>query len=370
MLDLLVVCSSAMDVLVAWTVLRRLAGETTEAKALRWAVIAAGVALVLKIPLHGIGGLNAWGVMRMAYVWCVVVLPAIGLVAYLGAWRGWLPTLSRGTKLLAGLLVACSLVGVQASWIEPTWLVVERATVELPPARSGSDPIRVGVLADIQTDAVGEHEHRAVDLLLAERPDVILLPGDLFHARWKDHPGQWEAFRELLMRMEAPGGAFVVVGDVDTPHELRRLTEGTPVTPLLDEAVRLTIGDRKVELLGVTSTRFSRRLNPWIDAFQREPGDDAVRIVFAHHPDVSLHLGDVGRLDLVVAGHTHGGQVVVPFFGPPFTISNVPREVAAGGLHELGGSPLYVSRGVGLERNQAPRIRLFCRPEVSLIELR
>ena len=75
------------------------------------------------------------------------------------------------------------------------------------------------------------------------------------------------------------------------------------------------------------------------------------------------------RINLVVAGHTHGGQVVVPGFGPPITLSGVPRAVAAGGLHAMNGNRIYVSRGAGCEQGQAPRIRLFCPPEVSILEV-
>ena len=75
-------------------------------------------------------------------------------------------------------------------------------------------------------------------------------------------------------------------------------------------------------------------------------------------------------MDLTIAGHTHGGQVRIPFFGPPITLSRVPRRVAGGGLHELQGNAIYVSRGVGCERASAPRVRLNCPPEVSLLTLR
>jgi hypothetical protein len=76
------------------------------------------------------------------------------------------------------------------------------------------------------------------------------------------------------------------------------------------------------------------------------------------------------EIDLVIAGHTHGGQISLPLFGPPVTLSEAPRHVAAGGLHELGGRPIYVSRGVGLERGEAPRVRLGARPEISLLLVR
>ncbi len=74
-------------------------------------------------------------------------------------------------------------------------------------------------------------------------------------------------------------------------------------------------------------------------------------------------------MDLTVAGHTHGGQVVVPGLGPLLTLSDVPRDVARGGLHEVDGNPVYVSPGVGLERGRAPQVRLFNRPAVAVLTL-
>jgi predicted MPP superfamily phosphohydrolase len=72
---------------------------------------------------------------------------------------------------------------------------------------------------------------------------------------------------------------------------------------------------------------------------------------------------------LVLAGHTHGGQVVIPLFGPPVTASRLPRAYA-GGLHDFRGIPLHVSRGVGMERGFAPPVRFLCPPEICVLELR
>ena len=83
-----------------------------------------------------------------------------------------------------------------------------------------------------------------------------------------------------------------------------------------------------------------------------------MRIVFGHQPDYVIPLTAAGGVDLALAGHTHGGQVALPLFGPPYTSSPLPRRYA-GGLHDYQGTLLHVSRGVGMERGPAPQIRFL-----------
>ena len=73
--------------------------------------------------------------------------------------------------------------------------------------------------------------------------------------------------------------------------------------------------------------------------------------------------------DLLVTGHTHGGQVRLPLIGPLMTLSRIPRAWAAGLTELPGGGKLLVSRGLGMERGYAPRIRFLCRPELMVIDL-
>ena len=93
-----------------------------------------------------------------------------------------------------------------------------------------------------------------------------------------------------------------------------------------------------------------------------------MRILLAHKPD-AIELLEGRSVDLLVSGHTHGGQVSLPFVGPPLTLSDVPRHVAAGGLHELDGTAVYVSTGVGRERDNAPQLRFGVRPSIGIIDL-
>ena len=88
----------------------------------------------------------------------------------------------------------------------------------------------------------------------------------------------------------------------------------------------------------------------------------------AHHPDEMYTFTGDDEVDLFVAGHTHGGQIAIPFFGPLVTMSTVPRSVAAGGLHDVDGLNVYVSTGVGRERGYAPQVRFGVRPSIGVLD--
>ena len=132
----------------------------------------------------------------------------------------------------------------------------------------------------------------------------------------------------------------------------------------------LRVRDRVVTLCGIFCDRY---LTPDSLRALRDceslSGEGDIRLLLSHSPDSALALSPASRIDLVVAGHTHGGQVALPLLGPPITFSGVPRVVSAGGLHTLDGHHVYVSRGIGREGNQAPRVRFLCPPEVSIINL-
>jgi predicted MPP superfamily phosphohydrolase len=105
----------------------------------------------------------------------------------------------------------------------------------------------------------------------------------------------------------------------------------------------------------------------WLRAlFARGPSAPH-RIVISHAPDFVDSLPS--PVELVLAGHTHGGQVVLPFFGPLRTGTRLPRRYA-GDLHDFAGTPLHVSRGVGMERDFAPQVRFFCPPEICVLDVR
>jgi len=313
-------------------------------------------------------GLNIFGVAHLAYLAVVVTLPLLGAALAIRT-----ATSDTDGRPVAGAAAAALLlpgiVGWYGTHVEPRRLRVERVEVELDEDRDGDDPVRIGVLTDLQTDDPGGYEHDAVDRLLAEEPDLILLPGDLFQGSPVAFDEHEADMRALLRRLEAPHGVYLVRGDVDIWDRADRLVAGSDIVLLDDESVDVEVGDRRLRIGGHRLRYWSSEAAALREELDGAPEDGTIRILLAHRPDAALHLPADARVDLVVAGHTHGGQIVVPGLGPLFTASEVPRSVATGGLHEIAGNPVYVSTGVGMERGQAPQVRLFAPPSIGILEI-
>ena len=359
--------SLLLDALVAHRVLRRGAGRIDSTRLLRslWvtALFATAKACLLLLVLPG---RSFFLLVLLTWLLLVVSLPLVALLTLRTARHR---SVSASVRAAAWLALALPLLGLWGSFVEPFALTVERVRVALPAARGARAPLRLGVLADLQARAVGAHERRAVDELMGLAPDLILIPGDVAQV-WPRDPADARAeFHELLARLEAPLGVYCVIGNTDDPTFLADLLQGTRVRLLRNEIVRLEHDGLAITLGGLDMGFRSTAAGRVLAELERAPGERDLRLLLAHYPDTLLELARDSRVDLLVAGHTHGGQVQLPGLGPPITLSGVPRHMAAGGLSELDGRRVYISRGVGCERGWAPRLRLLCRPEISLLTL-
>ena len=150
---------------------------------------------------------------------------------------------------------------------------------------------------------------------------------------------------------------FAVRGNTDSPgwHEI---FSGLEVT-IVDARQSFDLGDLRLTCLGLGES-----YNTAIEITNRRP--DRFHLVLGHVPNFAL--GQI-EADLLVAGHTHGGQVRIPGIGPIITHSRIPLAWAAGLTPLPGGGKLLVSRGIGMERGYAPPMRFLCRPELVVIDL-
>jgi len=263
----------------------------------------------------------------------------------------------RGAGVLSALAcVALAAIAIEAFWIEPTSLELNRVVVE---SASIKKPLRIAVLADLQTDRIGDYERDALRRMAATRPDLVVLPGDYVQSGGGLSQAALERELNALLRAEglaAPRGVYAVRGDHE--HDSwPRIFDGTNVKTF-ETTSTVVRDDVAVTGLGLRDS-FATEL--------RVPDRSQFHIVFGHRPDFALSK-DV-KADLLIAGHTHGGQVRLPFLGPVVTLSRVPRAWAAGVTHLSGGRTLVVSRGVGMTRGRTPRLRFLCRPEIVIVDV-
>jgi predicted MPP superfamily phosphohydrolase len=358
--------ASAVFLVRAWRRLRkgarfahRLAGD-----ALAWGAATVLLAALLS-PLAPPSGFTLMRLVAQAlFGWAPALALALATVSLRAGHRGPALAFGAGLALILG-------VYVEAYHREPLRLRVRRHDVDLARAGAEPRPLRIVHLSDLQTPAIGAHERRALEETLRQEPDLIVLTGDYVQSRLDDTRDRAEADLRALLRelgFRARFGVFAVEGDVD--ENWPRLFDGTGVACLDDEIATVALpGGRRLSLVGLSVAASRGRRPDALRRLLREAPEADLRVVIGHRPDFVMALPEGERVDLALAGHTHGGQVVLPFIGAPITLSRLPRRYASG-LHDYRGVTLHVSPGIGMERDTAPQVRFFCPPEVSVLDLR
>jgi len=222
----------------------------------------------------------------------------------------------------------------------------------LPPSLAG---LRIGLLTDVHRSrwVSADDVTRAVGLLMADKPDLIVLGGD--YVTWGDRRFV-EASAEALGLLSAPHGVFGILGNHDDDHDMPAALSARGVHMLKDARTRLVIGSEHLDLVGI---RYWTKKAA--DIAQAMHGAEGTVVLLAHDPR-RLEEARALKIPLVLSGHTHGGQVVLPVIG---AVAAHGFPVVAG-LARRGGTTMFVSRGVGTV--YVP-VRINCAPEVVVLTL-
>ena len=250
-------------------------------------------------------------------------------------------------------------------WFEAGWLRRRVVEVELPGVPAELDGLRIAHLSDLHLGVPSRGRRAvtdAVDWVIERQPDLVCITGDLVSRR--------SGMRELERLLGDVGRCYVVLGNHDfadsrdpfsqriNPAELGAI-EG--VTVLTDESITVELRGRRIQVIGVDPRTYARReARP--DALTDASTD--MRILLCHFPGIVRSIP--GVFHLVLSGHYHAGQIVVPYPGGRLRLAHLrARDVE--GLYEYGSTTLHVSPGLG---TTFVPFRLFARPEVTELVVR
>ena len=261
--------------------------------------------------------------------------------------------------LAAGVAVAAW------AWFEAGWLRRRVLEVRLDGVPAGLDGLRIAHLSDLHlgVPSRGRRAVRdAVDWVIERKPDLVCITGDLV-----SRPTGMGELERLLRDL---GRCYVVLGNHDFAHSRDPFSqhvdpaaiEALPEVVLLgDAAVEVELRGRRTQIVGVDpQTYAARRATP----DRLADADAELRVLLCHFPGIARRIP--GVFHLVLSGHMHAGQIVVPYPGGKLRLAHLrARDVE--GVYEYGSTTLHVSPGLG---TTFVPFRLFARPEVTELIVR
>jgi predicted MPP superfamily phosphohydrolase len=259
--------------------------------------------------------------------------------------------------ILAIIGVICFIDGffVEPKWIQVTHFEIESAKVK----NHDKSGLRVVQFSDTHCETRPRNEKKLVEIVNSLKPDVIVFTGDSLNT-----PKALPLFKDTLKQMQASLGKFAVRGNFDSYFWTGLdLFSGTGFKELADETVTV---EKEGDAFCITGFNV-----PCPENFQKvlqEVPAEKYSVLLYHYSDLAESLEGL-NVDLYLSGHTHGGQVRLPFYGAPVTLSHFGKKYEAG-MYTIGNMKLYVNRGIGLENAPAPKVRFLCRPEITVFDIK
>jgi uncharacterized protein len=262
-------------------------------------------------------------------------------------------------KAVMILSVTFTVCFLYALFVEPFWLEVKHVTLGSPKLSVTGGKIRLAVISDLHCDDTRRLEPALPAAIEKEHPDVILFAGDAIN----NAHGAVPVFKECISALSKIAPVYLVEGNHDTRDFPRvNIVEGTGATLLRAAAGDVKIRGQSLHIVG-TSIDFEKGLHKLFFSL-----DPKKLNVFVYHFPAEILTASKFPIDLMIAGHTHGGQVCLPFYGAIVTHSKTSKRYESG-LYRLDDTWLYVNRGIGMDGGLSPRVRFLARPELTIIDI-
>lgn len=251
---------------------------------------------------------------------------------------------------------------------EPHEFKIETVPIKLKRLPRMFSGFRIAQISDIHMGGWmnSERLQRVADLVIAQKPDVLLITGDFLKGRSFTERAKEgiKDLRKVLGTLAATIPTFAVLGNHDyrtNPDAIRQMLSRCKITDLTNAVFTLGRENGKLHLCGIDDIRHGDvRLNDVLAQLEEK----TPAILLVHEPDYADISAATGKFDLQISGHSHGGQIVVPFYGPP-RLPDSGRKYPSG-LYRVGNMFQYTNRGVGTDRFA---IRINCPREITIFVL-
>lgn len=256
---------------------------------------------------------------------------------------------------------------IRGLYIEPKNVELSYHRIYTPKLK---EKIRVVHLTDLHFESDRRRDH-VPKMVNDQNPDLILMTGD-----YLNRSRAFSRLRGFIDQLDCARGVYASFGNWDVGKE-DVLFKGTKVTPLRDKSLEVKVNRDKVRLVGIDLTGVRST-----ESILKDLDRNTFSILLHHYPDLIEEIAPYETIDLYLAGHTHGGQVRIPFLrglkdgfkgrfpyaGAVMALSKFGTKYESGRF-QVGETTLYVNRGVGMEGGLVPRIRLFCQPEIAVFDI-
>jgi uncharacterized protein len=313
--------------------------------------------------------------MRAAFVFAVAIL--LGLLIFLfqqlrhfgtGRWRTispWQKIVRISSAIIPLILFSMVFYGF---FIEPNRLMVHQETIQIDNWPAELSGLRIALIGEVHTGAwfIDDRKlQRIVELTNQQQPDLVVLLGDYMVSNsWHSHRVEPEVTAAALKNLKAPLGVYAVLGNHDWWYNGKKVIdafEQNGIRVLEGEVAEVKWRDRSFFLVGIGDvwTR-SQYFNQTIDKI---PTSSNV-IILTHNPDYFPAIPQ--NVPLMLAAHTHGGQVNLPLIGRPVEPSDYGQRYAAGHVYE-NSHHLFVTTGIG---TSIMPVRFRVTPEIVILTVK
>lgn len=244
-------------------------------------------------------------------------------------------------------------------FIEPSTLKISTKTYTIGQNKTQARFIH---LSDIHLEELSIRELRIKRLIKENPPDFILFTGDFLNLSNNQNPVSIKQIIEYFNLLASYAPIFYVSGSpaVDVDETIKLIESQLLAKRINNSHFVLNIKSFDINLIGLTCTHQPHKDSLILANLVNE---DMMNILLYHSPDLIYEINKENKINLMLSGHTHGGQVRLPLFGALFTGSLYGRKLQSG-LYKIHDTLLYISRGIGLEGLGAPRVRFLCPPEI------